>query len=71
MCLIPTGTHSGNWVASHATLFHQKNENTVNSRLADTMLFIRTLNLTDKIQIPIYRGLPENDSRYYAIPETK
>ena len=41
--------------------------NTVNSRLADTPL-LRTLDITDKIQIPIYRGLTENDSRYYGPP---
>ena len=34
---------------------------TVNSRLADTLL-LRTLAVTDKIEIPIYRGLTENDS---------
>ena len=38
---------------------------TVNSRLADTPL-IRTLAITDKIQIPMYRSLTENDSRYYG-----
>ena len=39
---------------------------TVNSRLVDTPL-LRTLAITDKIQIPIYRGLTENDSRYYGL----
>ena len=39
---------------------------TVNSRLADTPL-LQTLAITDKIQIPIYRGLTENDSRYYGL----
>ena len=39
---------------------------TVNSRLASTPL-IRTVAITDKIQIPIYRGLTANDSRYYGL----
>ena len=39
---------------------------TVNSRLADTPL-VRTLAITDKIQIPGYRGLTGNDSRYYGL----
>ena len=39
---------------------------TVNSRLADTPL-LRTLAITDKIQIPGYRGLTGNDSRYYGL----
>ena len=38
----------------------------VNSRLADTPL-IRTLAITDKIQIPVYRGLTKNDSWYYGL----
>ena len=37
---------------------------TVNSPLADTLL-LRTLAITDKIQIPSRRGLTGNDSRYY------
>ena len=41
-------------------------QNTVNSRLADTPL-LRTLAITDKIKIPIYRGLTGNDSRYYGL----
>ena len=40
--------------------------NTVNSRLAGTPL-LRTLAITDKIQVPIYRGLTENGSRYYGL----
>ena len=37
------------------------------SRLADTPL-LRTLAIyTDKIQIPIYRGLTKNDSKYYGL----
>ena len=42
--------------------------NTVNSRLADTPL-LRTLAITDKFQIPgeSYRGLTENNSRYYGL----
>ena len=47
-------------VTAHAT------GTTVNSRLADTPL-LRTLAITDKIQIPGYRGLTENDSRYYGL----
>ena len=43
-----------------------KLRNRVNSRLADTPL-LRTLAIKDKIQIPIYRGLTENDSRYYEL----
>ena len=39
---------------------------TVNSRLADTSL-LPTLAFTDKIQIPVCRGLTENDSRYYKL----
>ena len=41
---------------------------TVNSRLADTPL-LRTLAITDKFQIPgeSYRGLTENNSRYYGL----
>ncbi len=39
---------------------------TVNSRLADTPL-LRTLALTDKIQIPDEIGLTGNDSRYYGL----
>ena len=39
---------------------------TVNSRLTDTPL-LGTLAITDKNQIPIYRGLAENDSRYYGL----
>ena len=39
---------------------------TVNSRLGDTPL-LRTLAIKDKIQIPIYRGLTENDSLYYGL----
>ena len=39
-------------------------KNTVNSRLADTLL-LRTLAITDKIQIPIYRSLTENDFWHY------
>ena len=38
---------------------------TVDSLLADTSL-LRTLAITDKIQIPIYKGLTGNDSRYYG-----
>ena len=38
----------------------------VNSRLADTLL-LPTLAITDKIQIPIYRGLTEKDSQYYGL----
>ena len=39
---------------------------TVNSRLADIPL-LRTLAITDKIKIPVYRALTENDSRYYGL----
>ena len=39
---------------------------TVNSRLADTPLS-RTLANTDKIQISIYRVLPDKDSRYNGL----
>ena len=39
---------------------------TVNSRLADAPL-LRTLAITVKIQIPIYRGFTEYDSRYYGL----
>ena len=39
---------------------------TVNSHLADTLL-LWTLAIMDKIQIPIYRGLTEYDSRYYGL----
>ena len=44
---------------------------TVNSRLADTPL-LRTLAITDKIQIPgeSYRGLTGNGFRYYGITDT-
>ncbi len=41
----------------------QININTVNSRLADTPL-LRTLAITDNIQIPGERDLTGNDSRY-------
>ena len=34
-----------------------------NSRLADTAL-LQTLAITEKIQIPFYRSLTENDSWY-------
>ena len=47
-------------------MFLQLNHNTVNSRLADPAL-LRTITITDKIQIPIYRGLTENGSRYYGL----
>ena len=40
---------------------------TVNSRLADTPLLRTLAIITDKIQIPIFRGLTENDSRYYGL----
>ena len=40
--------------------------NTVNSRLADTLL-LRTPTITDKIQIPIHRCLTENDPQYYGL----
>ena len=36
---------------------------TVNSRLADTPL-LQALAITENIQIPIYKSLTENDSRY-------
>ena len=39
---------------------------TVNSCLVDTPL-LRTLAITDKIQIPIFKGLTENDSWYYGL----
>ena len=37
-----------------------------------TLRYLRTLAITDKIQIPdgSYRGLTENDSRYYGITDT-
>ena len=38
----------------------------VNSRLAVTSL-LRTFAITDKIQIPIYRDLTENNSRCYGL----
>ena len=38
----------------------------VNYCLADNRL-LRTLFFTNKIQIPIHRGLTENDSRYYQL----
>ena len=41
-------------------------QTTVNSRLKETPL-LRTLAIADKIQIPIYRGLTENDFRYYGL----
>ena len=44
----------------------QSNLYIVNSRLADTLL-LRTIAITDKIQIPIYSGLTESDSRYYGL----
>ena len=48
------------------TYIHSKRDTrTVNSRLADTPL-LPTLAITDEIQIPIYRGLTENDSWYYG-----
>ena len=40
--------------------------NTVNSRLVDTPL-LRRLAISDKIQIPIYSGLTENDSWCYGL----
>ena len=43
-----------------------QNHNTVNSRLVDTPL-LQTLAIADKIQIPIYSGLTENDSRYSGL----
>ena len=42
------------------------NSTTVNSCLTDTPL-LRTRTITDKIQIPIYRGWTENDSQYYRL----
>ena len=39
---------------------------TVNSRLADIPL-LRTLGITDKIHIPIYRDLTGDDSRFYEL----
>ena len=47
---------------------NKRNLITVNSRLADTPL-LRTLAITDKFQIPgeSYRGLTENNSRYYGL----
>ena len=41
-------------------------ECTANSHLVDTLL-LWTLATMDKIQIPIYRGLTQNDSRYYEL----
>ena len=50
-----------------ASIFYFQNilTGTVNARLPDTLL-LRTLAITDKIQISIYRGLTENDSRDYG-----
>ena len=44
----------------------ESTESTVKSCLTDTPL-LRTLAITDKIQIPNYRGLTENDSWYYGL----
>ena len=43
-----------------------KINDTVNSRLADTLL-LQTLAITDKIQIPGRRGLTGNDYRFYGL----
>ena len=43
-----------------------RSPSTVNSRLAETPL-LRTLAIKDKIQIPIYRALTENDSGYHGL----
>ena len=51
-----------------STCWVKNSQSTVNSRLADTPL-LRTLAITDKFQIPgeSYRGLTENNSRYYGL----
>ena len=44
-------------------------DSSVNSRLASDTPLLRTLAITNKIQIPgeSYRGLTETDSRYYGL----
>ena len=68
LCIIIEKVHMiGDFLCEKpSNIFSRHLLNTVNSRLADTPV-LRTLAITDKIQIPIYRGLTENDSRYYGL----